>query len=98
MKSLSQKNKLYKKHLRSRSNDKLNTYKTCKNKLTRLLRIAKKQHYEALLVKNKSAIKATWKILNFSINRKKCKPLNISLIQEHGVTITDSEEIANRFC
>ena len=31
-------------------------------------------------------------------NRSKCKPIKVSLIQEHGVTITDSEDIANRFC
>ena len=31
-------------------------------------------------------------------NRSKCKPIKESLIQEHGVTITDSEDIANRFC
>ena len=91
-------NKFYKQYLSSRSNDILSTRKTCKNKQTRLLRIIdKKQYYEALLVKNKSAIKATWKILNCSINRTKCKPFKISSIYEHGVTITDSEEIANTF-
>ena len=43
-------------------------------------------------------IKVTWKILNCAKNRTKCKPIKISWIQEHGVTVTDSEEIANRFC
>ena len=74
----------------------LNTYKICKNKLTRLLRITKKQYHEALLVKNKSDIKATWKILNCAIHHTKCKPIKTSLIQEHSVTTT--EEIASRFC
>ena len=63
--------------------------------MTRLLRITKKQYFVALLAKNKSDFKATCKILNCAT---KCKPIKVSLKQEHGVTITDSEDIANRFC
>ena len=50
------------------------------------------------LQKNKSDIKSTWKILNCVINRTKHKPIKITSIQENGLTVTDSEEIANRFC
>lgn len=66
--------------------------------MTHLLRIAKKQYYEAMLAKNKNDIKSTWKILNCVRNGTKSKPIKISSIQDHDVTITDCEEIANRFC
>ena len=66
--------------------------------MTRLLRITKKQYYVTLLAKNKSDFKATRKILNCATKRSKCKPIKVSLIQEQGVTITNSEDIANRFC
>ena len=42
-------------------------------------------------------MRSTRKILNCVINRTKRKPIKISSIQDHDVTITDSEEIANRF-
>ena len=85
-------------YVRSRTSDKLNLYKTYENKLTPLLRISKKQCYEALLAKNKNVIKSTGKILNCVINWSKRKPIKISSIQDHDVTITNSEETANRFC
>ena len=39
--SINKKNKLYKQHLCNQSNEKLLKYKTSKNKLTNLLRVAK---------------------------------------------------------
>lgn len=77
LKSINEKNELYQQYLRSRTSDKLNTYKTYKNKLTRLLKIAKKQYYEAMLARDKNDIKCTWKFLNYVINRTKPKPIKM---------------------
>ena len=46
LKSINKKNKLYKQYLRHRSNEKLLKYKTYKNKLTNLLRVAKRLYFE----------------------------------------------------
>ena len=50
------------------------------------------------LPKKKNDIKSTWKILNCVINRTMHEPIRITSMQENGLTVTDSEEIANMFC
>ena len=52
-------------------NSNKNNYKTFKNKLNHLLRIAKRMYYEKQLERVKTNTKNTWKILNEVINRKK---------------------------
>lgn len=71
LKSIKKKNKLYKNYICNRSNSQLAKYKTYKNKLTLLLRTAKKQYYAMQLDKSKDNIKQTWRILNNVINRNK---------------------------
>ena len=64
LKSINKKNKLYKNYICNRSNPQLVKYKTYKNKLTLLLRTAKKRYYEMQLDKSNENIKQTWRILN----------------------------------
>ena len=54
LKSINKKNKLYKQYLRHRSNEKLLKYKTYKNKLTNLLRVAKRLYFENQIEINKT--------------------------------------------
>ena len=84
---------MYKQFLSSRSNDKVKYIKNIQKLVNATIKNCQKQYYDALLTKNKSNIKATC-----SMNRAKCKFIYILSIKEHGVTIIDSEEIANRFC
>ena len=99
LKSINKKNKLYKQYLRNRRSDaQFLKYKTYKNKLTYLLRIAKKRYYETQIDKNKDNIKLTWKILNSLINRTKKKSLSYPQLHDNGQDITNPEEIANKFC
>ena len=67
LKSINKKNKLYKQYLRHRSNEKLLKYKTYKNKLTNLLRVAKRLYFQNQIEINKTNIKQTWRILNNAI-------------------------------
>ena len=50
--------------MRQRTKEAENEYKTYENKLTNIIRIAKKEYYNKLLDNNKNKIKGIWKILN----------------------------------
>jgi len=53
LRSINKKNKLYKQYLHHQSNEKLLKYKTYKNKLTNLLRVAKRLYFENQIEINK---------------------------------------------
>ena len=57
LRSVNKKNKLYKQYLRHRSNEKLLKYKTYKNKLTDLLRVAIRDYFQNQIELNKTNIK-----------------------------------------
>ena len=67
LRSINKRNKLYKQYLRHRSNEKLLRYKTYKNKLTDLLRVAKRLYFQNQIELNKINLKQTWRILNNAI-------------------------------
>ena len=71
LRSINKKNKLYKQDLRHRSSEKLLKYKTNKNKLTNLLRVAKRLYFQNQIEINKTNIKQTWRILNNAIGQNK---------------------------
>ena len=97
LKSINKKNKLYKNYICNRSNPQLVKYKTYKNKLTLLLRTAKKRYYEMQLDKSNENIKQTWRILNV-INRNKRKASSTLQLHDNGRDISNPEIIANKFC
>ena len=98
LRSISNKNKLYKQYLRHRSNEKLLKYKMYKNKLTDHLRVAKRLYFQNQIELNKTNIKQTWKILNNAMGQNKKKKLTYPLVDENGESITSTETIANKFC
>lgn len=62
------KNNLYKLFIKLKSKEAENKYKLYKNKLTDIIRLAKKSYYKKLLLDNKSNIKGTWDVLNYIRN------------------------------
>ena len=50
--------------MRQRTKEAENEYKTYENKLSNIIRIAKKEYYNKLLDNNKNKIKGIWNILN----------------------------------
>ena len=97
LRSINKKNKLYRQYLRQRSNEKLLKYKTYKNKLTNLLRVAKRLYFQNQIEINKTNIKQTWRILNNAIGQNKKKKLTYPLVDENGESITSTEKVANKF-
>ena len=58
------KNDLYRSFLREGTQTSEYRYKTCKNKLTSILRLAEKAYYSKMLLEKRGNIKETWAILN----------------------------------
>ena len=98
LKSIKQKNKLYKQYLSNPSPQKELKDKTYKNKLNHSLRIAKRLYYDKKLNESKSNMRATWRLLNEVLNSKKSRPKPNSVFKADDQEISDPMEIANRFC
>ena len=98
MKSINKKNRLCKKFIRSPSSSSEQMYKTYKNKLNHLIRIAKRKYYDTKFESAKNDLRTTWKLLNEVINKRKIKSPLPSSFESEGKTITYPVEIADRFC
>jgi hypothetical protein len=88
--------KIYEPAMQFNSNE--NNYKTFKNKLNHLLRIAKRMYYEKQLERVKTNTKNTWKILNEVINRKKAIKRSPTDFIVNNRNISNPVEIADHFC
>jgi hypothetical protein len=97
-KSIKRKNKLYKRFLSNPCNANNLIYKSYKNKLTCLLKLAKSRYYEHKICEASSNIKQTWKFLNTIINKRKDKNSIHSKFLHNNNLISDPVEVSNRFC
>ena len=96
LKSVNKKNRLYRKFVTLSSTSSETKYKAYKNKLTHLIRIAKRKYYDSKFENARNDLKTTWKLLKrFLTSVKVCH-----LLPHHskGRTLTDPMEIADRFC
>ena len=98
LKSIKTKNRLYKKLIRHPEPLKEVVYKNYRNKLVRLIRVAKRLYYDKKIFENKTNIKQTFKYLNEIVNKKKNKPKVSSAFTCDNQDITDPVVIANKFC
>jgi len=64
LKSICKKNRLHKKFIRSPSLSNEQIYKTKKNKLNHLIRLAKRKYYDTRFESAKHDLRTTWKLLN----------------------------------
>jgi hypothetical protein len=93
-KSIRTKNHLYIQSLRTKKNEDINTYKTYKAALNRLLKRAERSHYESLL-QSKANMKKLWIIIKDIINKKSANsPKKFKIGEE---VITDKKVISNKF-
>ena len=98
LKSINKKNRLYQKFIRSPSLSNERIYKTYKNKLNHLIRLAKRKYYDTKFESAKNDLRTTWKLLNEVINKRKSRAPFPSSLESEGKTVTDPEEIADKFC
>ena len=93
------KNNMYKAFLTCRSIATETRYKIYINKLTNVLKRAKKKYYSDQLFKQKNSIAATWKTLKSIMGTARDLPQYPNHFTENGVSITNKEYIiiANMF-
>jgi hypothetical protein len=90
------KRKLYLKSRNSNDNEIKKHYKKNCRILTDVIKLAKKIHYNNLLVNSSNKTKTTWNIINGNIN-KRPRNNDISFIDINGTKTYNSQVIANNF-
>lgn len=85
-------------NVRKPSHERESIYESFRNKLTCLVRVARKNYYDNKLDKARSNLKQTWKILNEVINRRVAKSLCPGSFTKNGMEISNPTDIANNFC
>ena len=98
LKSINTKCKLYKAYLKNPCNFNNDRYTKYKNKLNHLLKISKRNYYDYKINEAKGNLKATWKILNEIINKRKSRTKFPSSFIYDDKKIKDPVEIADKFC
>lgn len=96
--SVRKKNYLYKKQLKNPDPVLVMNYKLYKNKLNHLIRTAKRKYYTSKLEAEKQNLKATWKIINEIINKRKPRVPLPSKFKLNNKDISNPAEIADHFC
>ena len=97
-KSIRHKNKLYKTFITNKTESSFLNYKQYRKKLNHLLEIAKIQHYQIFVIKNKKDSTKLWKtiheILQTNTNQTNT---NFELVNDKQKKTTDEPETANIF-
>ena len=76
LKSIQTRNRLYKSHLRNPTDHSLQTYKSYRNKLTKLIRTSRKLHYADRIKEASGNTNTTWKIIKEVMGTKIHPPPN----------------------
>ena len=99
LKSVRNKNKLYKSFLNNPDNRNRQKYIKYKNKLNHIIKLSKKTYYQEQLIKHKQNPKMMWKTLNELLNKptKNTKLSKTFLESNSSNTIIEPEEIVNKF-
>ena len=91
-------NKLYKQFMAKRNPIRESWYKRYKNKLTHLIKNAKRAYYENKFDAAKNYQKATWKLINEVIYKRTRSSSLPSRFKTGSSSPTDPKDIANSFC
>jgi hypothetical protein len=99
LKSVRNKNKLYRAFLMNPNDKDRQKYTKYKNKLNHIIKVAKKMHYEEQLVMHKQNSKMVWKTLNQILNKpNKNSKIAKSFVGNNSTDIIDDPiDIANKF-
>ena len=97
LKSIRRKHKLYKCYLRNPNESNKRKYDKYRNKLTTVIREAKKIYFTASFDKEKGNIKQTWKMINNVLNKRSKKPPGSDSFLVNGTTVDDPRHIAEHF-
>ena len=94
--SVYEKNRLYRKQLKSKSESDRHNYRQYRNKLNHIIRQARKKYFENSFNRYNNNIKNTWKTLNQLMGRKKSQSLPCTFSLD-GINESNPKTIANAF-
>ena len=97
LKSINQKNKLYKQYLNSPSKKGIQKFKTYKNKLNMLIRKSKRKYFFLKFERSKNNMKQTWNSINNILGRGKRQSNQKKFKNDNGSVFTNPEDISNQF-
>ena len=97
LKSISLKNKYYKKFLKSKDPYWYQQYKYYRDTLNHLIRRSKKNHYKSYFEIFKTNSKKIWKGINELISKSNKTACNKISIDNNGILISDQKQVANKF-
>ncbi len=99
LKSIKTKQKLYNEVVNQKnSNITFSFYKKFRNKLTRVIELAKKTYFKSELKHSNSDPKKLWNTINNIVNVKKAKAQNnVKIINQDGQILEDSADMAEAF-
>ena len=95
--AIKKKNNMYKVFLKRRNLENESRYKNYKNKLTEIIRNAKKQFFNNKFEKCKNNMKETWRNINNLLYKNKRKEKETSHFIYENEIINDKKRIANNF-
>ena len=97
LKSISIKNKFYKKFLKSKDPYWYQQYKFYRDTLNHLIRRSKRNHYKSYFETFKNNSKKIWKGINELLNKSNKTASSEIIIKNNGVLVNDQKQVANRF-
>ena len=96
--SLKTQKRLYKDHLRLKTNDSIYKYKSYRNLLNKLLRSCKLTYFSKKCVELKQNSKKLWQLINEVIGKKQTKSHMIESLKINNLSVYSPKEITNGFC
>lgn len=101
LKSMSIRDKLLKKFIKAKNQDSKtllhSKYKSYRNRITDLLRVSKKLHYQNFFNLNSKNPKRTWEGINEIINKNTRKTASTIILNVNNKTVTDPSSISDEF-
>ena len=96
IRSIKRKNKLYRAKLKNPTPKNTKKFRHYRSKLNHLVIFTKKNYYKSKLDKAQGDMRATWRIINEILNKKKSQPVHISNIVHNGKQFDKKIDIANQ--
>ena len=95
--SITKKDILYRKFLRSKSSFWHHRYKIYRNRIKKLIFFSKKRYYANYFVKFEKNSKKIWSGIGSIINKKSKKNIDDVFLNENGNVITDQKKVSEKF-
>ena len=95
LRSINEKNSLYRLYLQHKCEDRLRRYKRYKNQLLAIIRESKKDYYQGLIIKNKHNGKRMWQILKEVVDKNDKGLTRIKQLKVENSLVRETKDVAD---